>query len=230
MPGALNFAAAALPEGAGRGALVPVEMLSAFLGIVVLQAGSYIFLGMALVLMLFVVADRPCGLHDLFMAGDHTVNDFVAIGFAHALAYGPQILIMGLIVQHMSQVLDHVLSFAALHLIIQWFLVGFPTSAAWWLLATLDVITLSVVGEIACARRDAFRLAMVSQAMEQSTPAARSAPSLPGRGARDTAALVTTQSVKSSPGTLPARRGGCETPSPMFPSPAGAADIDPKKQ
>ena len=169
MPAILNFAAAALADrGGARGMLVPVEPVSAALAILLIQTGWYVFLGLSLALMLGVVAGRGVRLGDIFLDGSQVGDEFMAIGFAHALAYGPVVLMIIIGVQHISQVLDHVLTLTVLHLLATSLHTGFPTTMAWWFQSAVDAVVLALLGEIACARRDAYRFAAVSRAMESS--------------------------------------------------------------
>jgi hypothetical protein len=208
--GVLNFAAAALPGRSSiRGGLVPVEMISCALGVIMLQTGTYIFRGMALALMLGVTVGRSANMHDLFLAGAHTPNDLTAVGFAHVAAYGPQLLIIGLVVQHVSQVADHVVTFILLHFVLQWRLTGLP-GTAWWVLAVIDGVVLTLLGEVACARRDSIRLATVSQDMERpGTVASRGGGSQPA-----SAGAPSANALRPKPAM---RAGGDSVASPLPP-------------
>jgi hypothetical protein len=204
MPPVLNFAAAALP-GSGRNRLVPVELRSAVLGIVLMQAAYYVFLGMGLMLMLGVVCGREVHLADVFVDGSQTASAFIAVGFAHAVMVGPMTVVMALAVQHVTQVLDHVVSLQVLHALLRWGAgYGFPTAMGWWLLAALDVVVLSIVGEVACARRDAYRIAAVSQAMDRQgdAPQGREVRSAPA-GASSSMAVSRRGAAKDTPSGSP---------------------------
>ena len=73
---------------------------------------------------------------------------------AHSVATPCMVLVVYLVVDHGSKVLDFVITLFAWHLLSTWAVAHFPTSSLWWGIAAVEAVTLSALGEYYCARRD----------------------------------------------------------------------------
>jgi hypothetical protein len=135
------------------------------LRIAVLQSTVYVVMGASLLFWTAVIDGRMTTVGAIFVVEPPYVatptgkrhHDLTTALVARACAYPFIAYVAGSISPSIAHVLDFVLTVFAIHVTLRWAVyssVASWTSVMWWFLLLLDVVCVTLLGEVFCAKRD----------------------------------------------------------------------------
>jgi hypothetical protein len=153
------------------GPFARVDTLTIALQIVVLQAGFYLVLGVAVAMSVGVVLGRQPTLASLFAAEPGHIEALPVV-FAHALTAPVAAALTGLLVGCATQVFDQVATLSTIHVVLRIALFsGFPRNVAFWAAVAFDGFVMVVVGEWIARRRELAELRHAAGSLNEDSPA-----------------------------------------------------------